>query len=105
MKVPVRRAGVLTLLGLFLLVPGLKALGDCASNISSGEGDEPLTGYLTGQRTETVTTTQTFSAGYNRTLSGGYQYQRTTTTTYSVGTYQMSDGSTKQVRCDTYTYV
>jgi hypothetical protein len=104
MKAVVRRAGVATLLG-FLLVPGLKALGDCASNISSGPRDAPLTGYLTGQRTETVTTQQTYSAGYNRTLSGGYQYQRTVTVAYSVGSYKMSDGTTRQVRCDTYRYV
>lgn len=46
MKAVARRAGVITVLGLLVLVPGLHALGECASQISSGEDDEPLTGRL-----------------------------------------------------------
>jgi hypothetical protein len=105
MKALARRAGVLTLLGLFLLVPGLAAVGECASYISSGSSDEPLTGELTGQRMVTVTSAMTLTSSLSSKLLGGsYSLSRTTTTTYYVGTYVMSDGTTRQVRCDTYRY-
>jgi hypothetical protein len=106
MKASVRRAGVLTLLGLVLLVPGLAAAGECASFITSGSSDAPLTGELVGQRMVTTTSTMSFQSGIAaKMLSGSYSLSRTTTTVHWVGTYRMSDGSTREVRCDSYQYV
>jgi hypothetical protein len=91
------------LLGLFALAP-VKVLAACADYISSGDGDQPLTGRLIGQRTVAVSSTQQITGTFNTRLSGGsYQYQRTVTTTYEVGFYEMSDGTTRMVRCDSYT--
>jgi hypothetical protein len=104
MKALARKAGVLTVLGLFLLVPGLAAVGECAAYISSS-GDQPLTGELIGQRTVTVSSAMTLTSSLSSKLMGGsYSLSRTTTTTYYVGTYVMSDGTTRQVRCDTYQF-
>jgi hypothetical protein len=106
MKANVRRAGVLTLLGLFLLVPGLKAAGQCADYITSGGRDAPLTGELVGEYMVTVTSTMTLSSGLTAKLfSGSYSISRARVTTHWVGTYRMSDGTTRQVACDTYRFV
>ena len=106
MKALARRVGVLSLLGLFLIVPGLAAVGECADFISSGSDDQPLTGYLTGQRMVTMTSVMTLTSSLSSKLLGGsYSLSRTTTTTRYEGTYVMSDGTTRQVRCDTYQYV
>jgi hypothetical protein len=105
-KTIAKRAGRTMLIAALALAPGAKALAECADYVSSGAGDQPLTGTLVGSRTVTQSTSQTFTGSFNTKLSGGsYQYQRSTTTTYEVGTYLMSDGTTQQIRCDTYTYV
>ena len=105
MKALAKRATGMALLCLLVLVPGLWALGDCADYISSGGGEEPLTGQLIGQRTVSVTTSSSFTGSANKSiLGGGFSYQRTRTITYTVGIYRMSDGSTKEIRCDTYQY-
>jgi hypothetical protein len=106
MKASVRRAGVLTLLGLVLLVPGLEAAGECANYITSGGSDAPATGELVGQRMVTTSLTLSVSSGITaKLLTGSYSLSRTTTTVHWVGTYRMSDGSTRQVACDTYQLV
>ena len=105
MKAVARRAGVITVLGLLVLVPGLHALGECASQISSGEDDEPLTGRLVGERTVSYSSGYTFNGSFgNPTITGSFTYQRTSTTSYNVGVYEMSDGTSKEVRCDTYSF-
>ena len=100
------RTGRMLLIAVLVLAPGAKALAECADYISTGAGDQPLTGRLIGSRTVTQSSSQTFTGNFNTRLSGGsYQYQRTTTTTYDVGVYEMSDGTKVEVRCDTYTLV
>jgi len=105
MKQLARRAGVLTLVALFLVVPGLWALGECGPSISSSSSDSPLTGELKGQRMVTTTRTSSFQSSLTGKIVGGsYSLTNTTTTVYWVGVYQMSDGTTREVRCDTYRY-
>jgi hypothetical protein len=74
----------------------------CADFISSGIGDDPLTGHLTG--TESVTETLTFNI---KTEPGGVgsTITSTKTVTYEVGIYRMSDGSQLKIDCRTYTIV
>ena len=103
MKAMVWRVGAIVLVLALMLVPGVQATSDCADYISSGGGDEPLSGTLVGQQTRTLTTQQSFSGTYGTpVVRGTYTYNRSFSTTYNVGTYQMSDGSTITVRCDTY---
>ena len=105
MKRSVGLAGVAAALALFLLAPEVRAAGECSDFISSGRKDTPLTGELTGQRMMTVSSTYTAASSWSTKLFGGsYSLSRTTTSVYWVGTYKMSDGTTKQVRCDTYRY-
>ena len=99
------RAGRTLLIAALVLAPGAKALAECADYISSGAGDQPLTGRLIGSRTVTQSTSQTFSGSISMKLTGGnYQYQTSTTTTYEVGYYEMSNGEVKAIRCDSYTF-
>ena len=106
MKALVKRTVIVTLLAGIVMVHGLEAVEACAAYISSGSGDEPLTGWLIGEQTITQTTVRTFgTTGGFRTATGSASYTTTTSRSYSVGTYEMSDGTRRQVRCDSYQYV
>lgn len=106
MKGLLKQAGVITLLSTMLLVPGLVAMTNCASFISSKGDDAPLTGWLTGEKTVTKSTTTSYSGSWSFSNFGGtFNGSSTVTESYSVGTYEMSDGTYQEIRCDNYTYV
>ena len=105
MKVLARRAGAIALLGLLLAVPGVMALGECADFISSGAREGPVTGELVGQRTVTSTRSSSYTSSWSaRLLGGSFTYNQALTSSYSVGVYRMSNGETREIRCDTYRY-
>lgn len=87
------RAGVavLALVAMFTIVaPRLgSAQSPCAEYISGGPGN-PASGTLRGFGRVTV------SLGFSAAVTGSASYS------FNVGTYEMSDGSWKQIRCDTY---
>ena len=102
MKALAKRARVVGLLMMLLATPmAVAALEDCAGSINAGWG----TGFLVGQHTETtVIETRWSSYGGEFTrfgFAGGGNRTITRIVTYNVGTYQMADGSTIHVRCDT----
>ena len=102
METLARRAGRVMLLGLLLLAP-IKVLAECADYVTSGDGDDPMTGRLIGTSTLAMGSQQTITGSFNTRLSGGsYQYQKSTLLTVQVGTYEMSDGTYKTLRCDNY---
>ena len=68
----------------------------CAQYISGGPGS-PSSGYLLGETLVTEETSFGADAGINA--------QRTVSQTYSVGHYRMTDGSTVDVDCRTYTQI
>jgi hypothetical protein len=78
---------------------------ECANFVTTGMYDDPVTGWLIGERTVSQTSTRTFSLGGGlRNLTGTTQYTQSTTATYSIGTYQLSNGQRAELRCDTYRY-
>ena len=68
----------------------------CAQYISGG-ADSPSSGYLLGESLVTEETTYGAEAGVYA--------QRSVSQTWSVGHYRMSDGSTIDVDCRTYTQI
>jgi hypothetical protein len=103
MKSRVKRAGMVTLLVLALASWPLAALSSCAQYITTADDDAPNSGTLTGERTETTSSTLSYSGSWNWLNFGGtINGSRTMTQSYSVGTYRMDDGTTVTVRCDTY---
>ena len=106
MKAKVKQVGAATVVALLLSVSGLAGLTNCVAYISSGAEDKPLTGWLTGESTVTKTTTHSYTGGWTYKFFGGnYSYTSTIAESYTVGSYKMSDGTTQQLRCDTYQYV
>ncbi len=84
-------AALVALVAMFTMVaprPG-SAQSPCAEYISGGPGN-PASGTLRGFGKVTV------SLGFSAGVTGGASYS------FNVGFYDMSDGSLKAIRCDTY---
>ena len=106
MKVLVKRTAVVTLLAAIVLVHGLTAMVACANYVSSGARDRPLIGWLVGERTYTQTSTRSTNASWGfRSFRGAFSRSGTRSSSYSIGTYEMSDGTRREIRCDRYRYV
>ena len=109
MKALAKRLGVLTvvlLVAAVTMTDGLAAkMQECANFVTTGQYDDPVTGWLIGERNFSQTTTRTFnSSGSFGGIGGSSGYTQTTTVSYSIGTYLLSDGSRADLRCDTYRY-
>jgi hypothetical protein len=97
---------IVVLLVAMLLGGPLTADSGCAQFITTGDDDAPNSGWLVGESTVSTSVTTRFSGAMTfMTVGGTYEGSRTRTESYSVGTYQMEDGTTVTVRCDTYTRV
>jgi hypothetical protein len=99
-----RALGLALLLCLGLGAAASTAWADCATYLSSGERDQPMSGELLG--TETVTESYTVGGGVSGgtgTVGGGAKGEYTRTVTYQVGYYRMSNGGTQRIDCRTYT--
>lgn len=86
-----------------LAVPAaVEAQSECAEYISGHSGN-PITGELIGSqlRTETITVSGGVSGSAGG-VGGNAGGSRTITISYNVGFYQMSNGDTYEVRCDSY---
>lgn len=87
------RAGVamLALVAMFTIIAPRSgsAQEPCAAYISGGAGN-PASGTLRGSGKVTL------SLGFSAGVTGGASYS------FNVGVYDMSDGSQKWIRCDTY---
>ena len=106
MKVFVKRTAVVTLLAAMVLVHGLTGMVACANYVSSGARNRPLTGWLVGERTYTQTSTRSTSGSWGfRSFRGMFSRTGTTSSSYSIGTYEMSDGTRREIRCDRYRYI
>ena len=100
MKVLVKRTAVVTLLAAMVLVHGLTGMVACANYISSGARNRPITGWLVGARTYTQTSTRSASASWGfRSFRGMFSRTRTRSSSYSIGTYEMSNGTRREIRC------
>ena len=109
MKALVKRTGMVTVIALVAAVTmtsGLAAyMQQCAAFITSGEYDDPMVGWLMGERIYTETTTLSFtSTGGWKAVGGSATRTTVSTVSYSIGTYQMTDGTRAELRCDTYRY-
>ena len=105
MKAIVKRKGVVTLLGLLVVLSALPlaAITACAQYITTAGDDDPNYGWLTGERTETTSSTMSYSSSWSWLNFGGtFNGSSTRTQSYSVGIYDMADGSRQELRCDTY---
>ena len=106
MKELAKRTAVVTLLAATALVHGLTGMVACANYISSGARDRPLTGWLVGERTYTKTSSRSFNTRWSYWVLGGtYSTTGTQSSSYSIGTYEMSNGTRREVRCDSYQFV
>ena len=106
MKALVKRTAVASLLAAMVLAQGLTGTIACANYVSSGARYRPLTGWLVGERTFTTTSTRSANAsGGFRSFRGAFSRTRTRSSSYSIGTYEMSDGTRREIRCDRYRYV
>ena len=106
MKVLVKRTSVVILLAAMVLVHGLTGMVACANYISSGARNRPITGWLVGARTYTQTSTRSASAIWGfRSFRGMFSRTRTRSSSYSIGTYEMSNGTRREIRCDSYRYI
>ena len=106
MKVFVKRTAVASLLAAMVLAHGLTGMIACANYVSSGARNRPLTGWLVGERTYTTTTTRSANVSWGfRAFRGVFSRVGTRTFSYSIGTYEMSNGARKEIRCDSYRYV
>lgn len=109
MKAKVRRLGWATVVAVAALAtttPGVGAyMAMCANYITSSSYDEPIVGWLIGERSITqTTTTQYGSTGGWKIFTSSVSRTSVTTISYSIGTYVMSDGTRAEIRCDTYRY-
>lgn len=77
-------------LGLTMVPGALHA--ECAQYVTSGAGDEPMSGSLVGEKTVSYSFSGS-ALGWNVTYSESYQ----------VGTYRMEDGEEIRLRCSDYT--
>jgi hypothetical protein len=102
-KANVKRAGVVMLLALALAAWPLAAMTNCAQFITTAEDDAPNSGWLTGERTETSSSTFSYSGSWSYLNFGGtFNGSSTKTQSYSVGIYEMEGGGFVTLRCDTY---
>ena len=102
-KANVKRAGVVMLLALALAAWPLAAMTYCAQFITTAGDDAPNSGWLFGERTETTSSTFSYSGSWSYLNFGGtFDGSSTRTQSYSVGIYQMQDGTRQELRCDTY---
>jgi hypothetical protein len=103
------RSRVVGLCVLFILALGALAsnawAGACATYLSSGENDEPMSGTLRGSQTvtESWTVTGTVTGGSSW-LSGGGSGTYTKTVEYEVGLYEFEGGGLQYLDCRDYTY-
>jgi hypothetical protein len=106
MKVLAKRTAVVTLLVAMVLVHGLTGMVVCANYVSSGARNRPITGWLVGERTYTQTSTRSASASWGfRAFRGMFSRAGTKSSSYGIGTYEMSDGTRRDIRCDRYRYI
>jgi hypothetical protein len=103
MKAMVKRAGAIALALVVVTAFPLAAWGNCADNITSGGEDAPLTGWLMGERSVSTTTSYSYKGSWTFMNFGGtFDGTRTVTETHWEGSYKMTDGSIRNIRCDTY---
>ena len=103
MKAKVRRMAWVTLVAVAALAtaaPGVGAyLAMCANYITSSGYDEPIVGWLIGERSITqTTTTQYGSTGGWKVFTSSVSRTSVTTISYSIGTYLMSDGTRAEIQ-------
>jgi hypothetical protein len=99
-----RALGLALLLCLGLGAAASTAWADCATYLSSGEKQQPMSGTLLG--TETVTESYTVSGGASAgtgSVSGGAGGSYTKSRTYDVGYYDFGGGVVRAFDCRTYT--
>ena len=109
MKALVKRTGMLAVVALVAalsMTDGLAAyMTECANFVTTGQYDDPVTGWLIGERTYSQTSTRTFNtSGTFGGIGGSSGFTQSTTVSYSIGTYLLSNGQTAELRCDTYRY-
>lgn len=106
MRTAVKRWGVVALVlaaVAVLHVQNASAALACSAYITSQSYDEPLWGWLIGESTTSSTTSWSVGGGWSARIFGGsYSASGSTTTSYNIGTYQMSDGNIRHLRCDSY---
>ena len=84
----------------------VSGFSNCVQFISSAPTDQPLTGWLVGERYVTYTSTTTWAGNWNYLNFGGtFDGSSSKTTSYWEGTYQMSNGTRQVIRCDAYVAV
>jgi len=109
MKALVKRTGmvmVVALVAAMTMTNGLAAyMQECANFVTTGQYDDPVTGWLMGERNFSQTSTRTFNAnGTFGGIGGSSGFTQSTTVSYSIGSYQLSNGTIADLRCDTYRY-
>jgi hypothetical protein len=103
MKAFAKWVGLVTLLVLAVTAWPVAALTPCVQYITTAADDAPNSGYLFGTRTETTSSTFSYSGSWSYLNFGGvFNGSSTRTQTYEVGVYRMDDGTYQNVRCDTY---